>query len=271
MVVRSFAIGPYAEADARFMLDRLSARLPQPRSLEPDESHRLIQATGGHGGLLKAAFFATHAGDDALDPNLIQILTDDSSVMDECRKIWESIEDEDHGGLVEAVNGEALTGQVRNSLMAKGLVYERTDETHAVFSPVFENYVRERVGLPLLSTAVEQDSGGFRSGTTARRNGPTVEIYQGSRLVRVNGTELSMTQAEFDLLCLLYEYKGQEILREELLERVLAAETIEPSGLGKTLDGVLDVAILELKQKLEAHGFSKPAIVGIRGGGYRMN
>jgi Transcriptional regulatory protein, C terminal len=271
IVVRSFAIGPYAEADARFMLDRLSARLPQPRSLSPDESHALTHATGGHGGMLKAAFFATHAGDDALDLDLVQTLTEDSSVMDECRKIWESLEEEDHAGLIEAVHGEALTGQVRNSLMAKALVFERTDNTHAVFAPVFENYVRERAGLPMLAVAAEPEPAGFGSGTSAKRPSPPVEIYQGSRLVRVNGTEIPMSQAEFNLLCLLYEYKGEDVMRENLLETVLAAEMIDPSGLGKTVDSVLDVGILELKQKLEAHGFVKPAIMGIKGGGYRMS
>ena len=80
-----------------------------------------------------------------------------------------------------------------------------------------------------------------------------------------------MTQAEFDILCFLYEYRGSNVRREDLLERTLEAETYEPSGLGNTVDGVLDVAILELKQKLEANGFAKPAIVGVKGGGYRLN
>jgi hypothetical protein len=267
IVVRSFAIGPYAEADARFMLDRLGARLTPPRSLTADQSRLLILATGGHGGLLKAAFFATHAGDEALEVNLTQQLTDDSSVMDECRKIWESVEPEDQDGLMAAASGKAVTGQARNSLMAKGLVYERNDETHALFSPVFENYVRQKAGLPLL-TPTGRDP---LAKEMPKYGQPTLEIYQGSRLVRVNGAEIPMTQAEFNVLCLLYEYRGSNVRREDLLETTLAAETYEPSGLGSTVDGVLDVAVLELKQKLEANGFGKPAIVGVRGGGYKLN
>lgn len=267
IVVRSFAIGPYAEADARFALDRLGARLTPPRSLTPDQSRLLMLATGGHAGLLKAAFFATHAGDDALDVNLIQQLTEDSSAMDECRKIWESVELEDQEGLMAAASGQAVTGEARNSLMAKGLVYERNDETHALFSPVFENYVRQKAGLPLL-TPTGRDP---LVKETPMRDQPTLEIYQGSRLVRVNGVEIPMTQAEFNVLCLLYEYRGSNVRREDLLETTLAAETYEASGLSNTVDGVLDVAVLELKQKLEANGFGKPAIVGIRGGGYKLN
>src|SRR6185503_14661310 len=117
IVVRSFAIGPYSDADARFMLDRLSARLPTPRPIDPAEARMLIQATGGHGGLIKAAFFAARAGEDALDPGLVDILVNESSVMDECRKIWESIEEEDHAGLIEAVNGRPITGEARGALM----------------------------------------------------------------------------------------------------------------------------------------------------------
>ena len=261
LVVRSFAIGPYAEADARFMLDRLAARLPQPRTFSADEARALIRATGGHGGLLKAVFFATRAGEDSLDPDLIERLSDDSSVMDECRKIWDSIETEDHVGLIDAVSGKPIAGEARNSLMAKGLVHERTDGSHAIFAPVFENYVRGKAGLPFLSPTPPHSH---------TQSEPRLEIYQGTRLVRIDGKDVTMTRAEFEVLVLLVQYRGKDVRREDLLERVLNAETYEPSGLGKTVDGVLDVAVLELKAKLETHGFAKPAIAGVKGGGYKM-
>lgn len=260
VVVRSFAIGPYADADARYMLDRLALRLPTPRAIDPLEARRLIQATGGHGGLLKAAFFATRAGETALDPDLIDALTNDSSVMDECRKVWESLEEEEHEGLIAAANGKPIVGEARSALMAKGLVRERTDDTHALFCRVFEAYVRVKAGVPV----------GAIHESPLQQTEPRLDIYQGSRLVRVGGKELNMTRAEFEVLCLLYEKRGRDVRREELLERVLTAETYEPSGLGANVDRVLDRAVLELKQKLEAHGFARPVIVPAGGGGYRM-
>ncbi len=261
IVGRSFAIGPYAEADARYMLDRLNARLPQPRKFDPLEARLLIQAAGGHGGLLRAAFFATRAGEEALEPDLVDRLTNDSSLMDECRKIWESIEAEDHAGLISAVTGQPLAGSARNALMAKGLVHERTDGTHAIFSPVFENYVRQKAGLPV---------GARQTGPHAPA-GPRLVIYQGARFASVDGKDLALTRAEFEVLCLLYERRGRDVRREELLERVLHAETHEPSHLGGNLDEILDRAAAELKNKLELHGFTRPVIMPVGGGGYRMN
>lgn len=259
VVARSFAIGPYSDADARNMLDRLASRLPAPRAIDPLEARRLIQATGGHGGLVKAAFFAARAGETALDPDLLDALTNDPGVMDECRKIWESLEEEEHEGLIAAAGGKAIVGEARSALMAKGLVRERTDGTHAIFCPVFESYVGEKAGAP---------AGAIRE---SPQHEPRLEVYQGSRFVRVGGKELNMTRAEFEVLCLLYERRGRDVRREDLLERVLTAETYEPSGLGANVDRVLDRAVMELKQKLEANGFAKPAIAAAGGGGYRMN
>ncbi|MBM4425211.1 MAG: hypothetical protein FJ030_17835 [Chloroflexi bacterium] len=268
VVARSFAIGPYGEADARFMLDRLAARLPTPRALDSLESRMLVQATGGHGGLLKAAFFASRAGERALDPDLIDVLINDSSVMDECRKIWESLEEEDHEGLAAAVAGKPIGGEARNALMAKGLTRERTDGTHALFCPVFEAYVNQKAGLAHPERSAGEASA--QSKDAAPPKEPRLDIYQGSRLVRIGGKEVNMTRAEFEVLCALFEKRGRDVRREDLLERVLTAETYEPSGLGANVDKTLDRATLELKAKLEARGFAKPIIVSAGGGGYRM-
>jgi len=272
LVVRSFAVGPYAEADARFMLDRLGARLPQPHSLEPLAVRMLINATGGHGGLLKAAFFVTRAGEDALEPDLIESLSTNPSLMDECSKIWDSLDKRDHEGLLAAASGKPVHANARLPLLAKGLLHERTDETHAIFCPVFENYVRQKMGLPLVG-ANDQPAAVGAHGRAPLQEAPTeprLEIYQGSRLVRINGHDLPMTRAEFDLLCRLYEKRGEDCRREDLLERVLNAETAEPSNLGQTVDETLDRAVYELQRKLEANGFVKPVIVPVQGDGYKM-
>lgn len=266
MVVRSFAVGPYAEADARFMLDRLGARMPQPQALEPAAARRLISATGGHGGLLKAAYFVTRAGQDALQPDLVDLLTAHPSLVDECGKIWDSLDRRDHDGLLAAAAGKPVPAGARLPLLAKGLLHERTDDTHAVFCPVFENFVRRKADLP--PQTVGQVDG---RPPQSRQPEPRLEIYQGSRLVRVNGQDLPMTRAEFEILCRLYERRGLDCRREDLLERVLNAETAEPSLLGKTVDETLDRAAAELGRKLEANGFARPSVIPIPAGGYKMS
>ena len=294
LVVRSFAVGPYVEADARFMLDRLTARLPHPQALDPLAVRALINATGGHGGLLKAAFFVTRAGEDALDSDLIESLSTNPSLMDECSKIWDSLDKRDHEGLLAVVAGQPVSANARLPLLAKGLLHERTDGSHAIFCPVFENCVRQKAGLPVRAIQVRAiqagaiqvraiqagaiQAGAIQAGAIQVRAihelplpEPHLEIYQGSRLVRINGNEITMTRAEFELLCRLYEKRGQDCRREDLLERVLNAETAEPSHLGGTIDETLDRAAAELKQKLEANGFAMPIIVSAEGEGYRMS
>lgn len=262
LVVRSFAVGPYSEADARFMLDRLAARLPEPTALDPRAARKLIAATGGHGGLLKAAFFVTQAGQEALAPGLDEMLSATPSLIDECAKIWDSLEKRDREGLAATTAGSGLSDEMRLPLLAKGLVHERVDGSHVIFCPVFDSFVRRKAGLPVRTAAAPQAAGPARE--------PRLEIYQGSRLVRIDRQDVSMTRSEFELLCRLYERRGQECRREDLLERILQAETVEPSRLGRTVDEALDRAAQELAHKLEAYGFARPSIVIGESGGYMM-
>lgn len=258
ILVRSFAIGPYSEADARYMLMRLAARLPQPRTLTPLEATRLIQATGGHPGLLKAAFYASRAGELANDPDFSAVLINDSSVTDECRKIWESLEDEERAGLGAALQSHAVSGPAQKSLTMKGLVRERTDGSHSIFCPVFEAWAAQKMGLSIPSPAA-----------IARGGLPIVEIFPGVRLVRVDGREVKgLRRVEFELLCALFERQGEACPRDQLLEKAALAESLEPSKLGSSVDEVLDRAMVELRRKIEPPGL--PIIVSVAGGGYKL-
>jgi hypothetical protein len=255
-LIRSFAVGPYAEADARYMLDRLAARLPQPRPLEPLEADRLIQATGGHPGMIKAAFFASRAGELALDSELNDILIGDSAVMDECRKIWDSLEPEDHAGLAAAVQGKPVSGPAQGTLMAKGLLRERTDGTHTILCPPLEAYVARKAGVTMKQAAPPK--GGV----------PVIQIFVSAKLVRVDGREINLRRVEFDLLCALCERQGHACAREGLREKAQIAEAHEPSGLGASAEAVLDRAIVELKRKIEPPGVE--LIQPAPGGGYKF-
>ncbi|MEK7276105.1 MAG: winged helix-turn-helix domain-containing protein [Chloroflexota bacterium] len=258
VVSRSFAVGPYSDHDARFMINRLASRLEMPRTLDDFEIGRLILATGGHPGLLKTSFYASRAGELAAEPDLMEMLANDSHVTDECRKIWESLEDEDRAGLIAAISGKALGGGAHTALMAMGLVRERTDGTHAIFCPLFESYVAHKAGGPP-SISLPHSGGG-----------PVFEIFPHTRLVRVDSHQINLRRIEFELLCLLLEKRGSACSREDLLERAVAAESREPSGLGNSIDGAIDQAVIELRRKIEPRGAPKPYITATPGGGYRL-
>lgn len=101
-----------------------------------------------------------------------------------------------------------------------------------------------------------------------RRTEPTEEglgcgalrVCKEKHTVMVNGTEILLTNKEFQLLCLLLESKGKVVTREVLLDEVW--------GLGAERENrTLDVHIRTLRAKL---GEASACVETVRGVGYRI-
>lgn len=91
-----------------------------------------------------------------------------------------------------------------------------------------------------------------------------VELSPSARMVWSDGTELSLTRKEFDLLCTLMENAGRVLSREQLLEAVWGT-----SFVGETR--TVDMHVKTLRKKLaEASPGADELIVTVRGSGYRM-
>ncbi|MBI5350280.1 MAG: winged helix-turn-helix domain-containing protein [Chloroflexi bacterium] len=266
IVVRTFAVGPYSFDDAAFMLNRLASRLPQPRKLDHLEISRLIEVTGGHAGLLRASFYATRAGEEALESNLIETLIVNAGVMDEARKIWESVESFEQDGLLAVVSGKAIKGAARDALLARGLIRESTDDSQAIFCAVFEAFVAQKANVPLNQLS-------FARMQAEAKGVPEIRVYGASNAKRVRvGDKLveGFNRVELELLQLLVEKRGHEVTRAELLESALAAETESPTGWGK-IDQVVDRAIVEIRKKIEPSHTLRPYIVSTPNGGYKLS
>jgi len=266
IVVRTFAVGPYSFDDASFMLERLASRLPQPRKLDHLEVSRLIEVTGGHAGLLKASFYATRAGEEALESNLIATLINNAGVMDDARKIWESVEDFEREGLIAVVSGKAIKGAARDALLARGLIRESTDEAHTIFCPVFEAFVAQKANVPLSQLSYSRMQ-------LEAKGVPEIRVYGSSNAKRVRvGDKLieGFNRVELEVLSLLVEKRGQVCERGELLECALAAETESPTRWGK-IDQVVDRAIIEIRKKIEPNNALRPYIASTPNGGYKLS
>ena len=86
-----------------------------------------------------------------------------------------------------------------------------------------------------------------------------LELDRRTRRVRMDGTEVTLTAKEFDLLALLAEDAGAVLTRQEILEAVWDAHWYGPT---KTLD----VHIASLRRKL-----GDPAVIEtVRGVGFRL-
>ena len=91
-----------------------------------------------------------------------------------------------------------------------------------------------------------------------------LELDRNSCVVRLNGSELSLTATEFRLLEYLMSRPGVVFSREQLLDSVWGQDRA-------VTDRTVDVYILRLRQKIETEPTSPKMIRSIRGFGYSFN
>ena len=87
-----------------------------------------------------------------------------------------------------------------------------------------------------------------------------IEINNAARKASIAGTELELTGAEFDLLCVFHKNLGTVLSRNEIGE-LLHGRRVDP------LDRSIDTNVSRLRQKLSDH-FEGEIIQSVRGKGY---
>jgi len=104
-----------------------------------------------------------------------------------------------------------------------------------------------------------------RRGTPARSDGlmrfGRLEIDAGSRSVRVDGAEKTMTSHQFDLLAALAGNAGRVLSREQLMDLVRGAEL-------DAFDRSIDVHISRIRSAIETDAKRPRRIITVRGAGY---
>lgn len=90
-----------------------------------------------------------------------------------------------------------------------------------------------------------------------------LSLHIGSRSVKLEGKEISVTGAEFTVLELLVRSVGQVISKEALTEQALGRK-LTP------YDRSIDVHVSNIRKKLSSQGASKDLIINIRGAGYML-
>ncbi len=91
---------------------------------------------------------------------------------------------------------------------------------------------------------------------------PGVMLYHENRLVKINGTEIKLTEREYRLLSFLYERRGSTVSRQELAEHVWDGEAGNNTN-------VVEVYVSYLRNKLEAASGTR-LILTRRGRGYEF-
>jgi hypothetical protein len=238
-------LGPYSEADARQMICRLASR----RSVELNEGDmaHLIELSGGHAGLLKATLsLLWGAYQESSLTELIPTLSSEPAVQAECQKVWESLSQDEQAALCTLTDGVPVDPHTLRRMTRKGLIREGISGT-LVFSPLFADFVHRQLPSSMKGTLIS------RAPPVVRVGGQRVE---------------SLTPLEFEMLCYLYEHRGQVCTKDALIENVYRQQYSRMRG-GVT-DEALQTLISRLRDKIEPDRRRPRYVVTVRGEGYKF-
>lgn len=138
-------LGPYSKTDTLKIIQQLEIRRECP--LTPSQRERFYEASGGHIGLVKAFFSILIEIPQAMQkigtPGWTEWFGHQPASIEECRKIWEGIAEDEKDGLLAFVESDQSRVSISTTklLFAKGLL-QMSDNGTDFFSPVFGQYVR---------------------------------------------------------------------------------------------------------------------------------
>ncbi|HLF28580.1 MAG TPA: hypothetical protein VJG32_19775 [Anaerolineae bacterium] len=244
----TFAIGPYREDDATFMIDRLSSRWNLPRRLGDAEIQRVLELSGRHPGLILALLRALRHDEklSLIAPDSHEQLARHPDVEPECAKIWESLEKEETADLITLVSQGWPIGAGIRPLERKGLIRKRLDDTYDVFSPIFVEFVWDN--LP--------------DGRYA------IKFVPEQREVGLHGRVIQLAdETEFRLFSTLFEQRPKAVAREELIRSMVETEPT-PRRFPGPPDQRLESYLAELKHKIDS--IRQAFILAEPDGSYRL-
>lgn len=189
----AYPVGCYSKEDALFMIERLSDAFPfRDRMMTLELAERLYRATGGHAGLIDAAFHSkteVHWGQADITRPLIQA----SGVWNECASIWDGLTEAQQSALLAIASGEAPENESVTWLENSGLLRRDT------------NGALETIDLMRLYL------------TDYIANLPDIHTDPGRRMV-IDGQAVELTEREFTLANALLDARGNWLGESELYQ-----------------------------------------------------
>jgi DNA-binding response OmpR family regulator len=243
---------PFHSADA----ERFVAYLAEKQGDLPRQEHGalVIELAGGHPGLMERIHGLLRRASPGPVPSpqaAVARLSEQRPIQQECRRLWDELEDEEHAGLLALASGGRLPpGTVqRRALEAKGLAVEREGGDLAIFSPVFGAFVQREVE-------------GQRQTT---RRGLWCDAEK--RQIWLDGQDITreLSGDQYALLEFMCQRPGVVRTKDEV------AQAVWPDQLK---EGITDAQIYQLvkrtREKIEPDPLNPRTIVTVRGQGYRL-
>ncbi|NPV65676.1 MAG: hypothetical protein HPY64_00865 [Anaerolineae bacterium] len=142
-------LGPYSDADAKAMLDRLSER--KGVTYPPSFRNFLLRVSGNHAGLLRASFdLAGQIAFGTPESEALHFLANSQPIQMECQTIWDSLSKDEQIALKDLIRQPVTNDRNRvviALLQDKHLLTSEGNNPQIV--PIlFREYVRQQSRLP---------------------------------------------------------------------------------------------------------------------------
>lgn len=136
-------IGPYTRRDTFEMIEIISTRKQFSVTLEQQE--KIFRTSGGHPGLILALLDVLAERPQLFQtidlPNWANSFIQETTIQDECRKIWDGLSSVDQQSLLSVHAKREIPSPLKKSLFVRGLIID-TDRGIQFFSELFEQYVK---------------------------------------------------------------------------------------------------------------------------------
>jgi two-component system OmpR family response regulator len=250
MLLRGRAILNYVRAE-------LETPMALPHILVVDDDHEIRKLLGRY--LVEQGFRATLAADgrefrarleaDRYDMAIIDVLLPDASGLELCRHVRQTMP------RLPVILVTALKEEVDRII---GLELGADDYIGKPFNP---RELVARIRAVLRRSAVAPPP--TASPETVYRFGGLVAIPASRSVTTEDGTDVGLTGAEFELLCVFLARPGRVLSRDQLLELTQGRES---SPFGRSID----VLISRLRRKLGDASGDQVMFKTVRNGGYQL-
>ena len=223
---------PYTRSDALGVLEHAQKR--RNLVLPNDTRERILTQSGGHGGIIDAL---VSSADQDQTAGLA------GPVIEECRKIWGSLADDERILLSQQAAGIPIPANdlARASLLLKGILLE-----DHLFSSLFSEYIAKYCTASNHKLWLDESQHA---------------VWIGDHMVG------NLSAKEFNLLKLLYIHAGEVVTRDDVIQILYPGEE---SSASESEDNRLDAFIRRLRSKIEPAPSHPIYLITKLGVGYKL-
>lgn len=249
-------------------------------SFAPDDLDYILAVGGQHPDFLKVAahyLFAARVERRSQDPPETWYEPIQSDLAGACLTLWRALNQEEQAAVIRlarevgplAVGREralpiwgdsvvnaptAADARLLNRLATRGYLIKDATGRVRLFSPVFADFVQERTCSGVASAPAPEPG-----------PPPTTKLDFGDGYIAWGDHRIPVTKQESELFKYLFNRHGETCTRQELYEHVWAEGEYTAEK-----QGVVNIAVLRLRQTLKEHLGDRLLIESVRGEGYRL-